>query len=492
MTCPSADEILDYLAARPDQAREAIEAHLADCAPCRVALSDLSRARFAEPERARTDEPLRPAAPGGGAIGRYAIGERLGSGAMGVVYAAHDPQLHRRVALKLLHRPGLAGSRAALLDEARTLARVSHPHVVTVFDAGIFDGRPFIVMEHVEGITLRRWLGQTRHSWRQILALFVAAGQGLAAAHAAGITHGDFKPDNVLVGADGRVRVTDFGLAGWAGAGSPAPSPAGGTPAYMAPEQLLGQRADARADQFSFCVALYEALVGRRPFEGPTVEALTRAVTAPRRPAPTREGRAPRWLLRTVWRGLSLAPDDRFGSMSALLSALESWRRRRRLAALAASGIALVGGVALFIHHEIPPVDRTCRIQTRTLGALWSAERRRSLRAALIAAGGGHADDRFHTIDVGLERYLRQWVTVRVGACEDAGATDAASQMRFRSRLACLDAQRAQVARLLERGAVPSGAAAAADAADSLAHALGALPPPETCMTAPDQLPPDR
>jgi serine/threonine protein kinase len=201
--------------------------------------------------------------------------DRIGAGGMGVVYAAYDPELDRRVALKLL-RPDRFGSdadRLRLLREAQALARLADPHVVSVYDTGTFGDRVFVAVELVEGETLRQWLGGLRaapRSWREVLARFLPAGRGLAAAHAAGLVHRDFKPENVLLGRDGRVRVADFGLA------EAAPEPGGklaalpaewglvlGTPAYMAPEQLRGIAVDARSDQFSFCVALFEALYGR-------------------------------------------------------------------------------------------------------------------------------------------------------------------------------------------------------------------------------------
>src|SRR4051794_3934114 len=232
-------------------------------------------------------EPL----PRGSAVGRYVVLERIGSGGMGVVYAAYDPELDRKVALKLLRpdRAGAAGEAAFRVPrEAHAVTPLSDPHVVAVYDAGTFGDQVFVAMELMEGRTLRQWLGEGKRGWREIVDVFVAAGRGLAAAHAAGLVHRDFKPDNVLLGTDGRVKVADFGLARPVGVvekeGSPSSPGSGsggllaspltewgqvmGTPAYMAPEQLRGGAADARSDQFSFCVALWEALYGRKPFAG--------------------------------------------------------------------------------------------------------------------------------------------------------------------------------------------------------------------------------
>jgi len=225
-------------------------------------------------------------------VDRYRILRLVGFGGMGMVYAAHDPSLHRTIALKVI-RPHLAGStafQARLLRESNAMARVSHPNVAVVYDVGRSDGLLFIAMEWVDGKTLGQWLERGPHSWRAIVEVFVQAAEGLAAAHRAGLVHRDFKPDNVLVDDSLRVRVTDFGLVRWSdsdtsltdststhpalGSSDPVPAPLTdpgvtmGTPAYMAPEQYLGKPADARSDQFSFFVALYEGLYGKLPFEG--------------------------------------------------------------------------------------------------------------------------------------------------------------------------------------------------------------------------------
>jgi serine/threonine protein kinase len=225
---------------------------------------------------------------------------------MGEVYAAHDSQLDRKVALKLLRADPDEDDpehlRIRLLREAQAMARLSHPNVVAIYDVGTFKDHVFIAMEHVSGRTLRRWLAESPRPWREIVAHFIEAGRGLAAAHAAQVLHRDFKPENVLVGTDGRIRVLDFGLAR-ANERDPDSteielasltvskakqlaldvSHTGamvGTPAYMAPEQLLGQAIDARADQFSFAVSLYEALYGERPFAGENLSVLMGEVIA--------------------------------------------------------------------------------------------------------------------------------------------------------------------------------------------------------------------
>jgi RNA polymerase sigma factor (sigma-70 family) len=238
-------------------------------------------------------------------IGRFTIVEQVGRGAMGTVHAAYDPELDRRVALKVLRAS--EHDHAWLAAEARAMAKLSHPNVAPVYEVGVHEGRVFIAMEFVRGRTLRAW-AQDGRPWREVVAVYRQAGAGLAAAHEAGIIHRDFKPDNALLGDDGRVRVVDFGLARAAElVSTPSPTDSGstptvpgtsvvGTPAYMAPEQARGEAVDARADQFSFCVALYEALFGARPFEGTTRLDLLAAIERGQISAPPGDGRVPPWV----------------------------------------------------------------------------------------------------------------------------------------------------------------------------------------------------
>jgi serine/threonine protein kinase len=273
---------------------------------------------------------------------------------MGAVYAAHDPELERTVALKVLHvgpSRDEGALRTRLKREAQALARLSHPNVVSVYDVGTWRQGVFIAMELVEGATLRAWL-QRPHDWRTIVDVFVSAGRGLEAAHRAGLVHRDFKPDNVLIGAEadsghagldtGRVRVTDFGLARIAGLQESAAGQTDGpldlsitrtgtllgTPAYMSPEQMFGRATDARTDIFSFCVSLYEALYGERPFAGENLASLRAAIVAQRVREPPRGRKVPGWLRRVLLRGLSATPDARVASMPALLAALTRDRQR--------------------------------------------------------------------------------------------------------------------------------------------------------------------
>jgi hypothetical protein len=308
-------------------------------------------------------------------IGRFVLQEALGAGGMGIVYAAHDPDLERRVALKLV-RPdaaAAASSQARLLREAKSMARLSHPNVVQIHEVGVWEGRVFIAMELVPGRTLAAWLAAPGRSWREIVAVFVAAGRGLAAAHEVGVVHRDFKPENVLVGEDGRARVTDFGLArGELGDVTPGDRPASdaladlagaavtasgavmGTPAYMAPELFVGGPATAASDQFSFCVALYHALHGVRPFAGADRAELMRSVIAARREEPARL-RIPRAIHRALVRGLAPAPADRFKNMHALLAAIEAPRAWR---GVVAGGV--VAGVVAGLLAVLRPWEPAC------------------------------------------------------------------------------------------------------------------------------------
>ncbi len=316
------------------------------------------------------------------AIGRYEVIDRLGAGGMGIVYSARDPDLDRTVAVKVLRSRLIPDSqgRSRLVREAQALAKLSHPNVVHVYEVGREGGQVFIAMEFVKGQTLLRWVREDAPPVAEVLAKFIAAGRGLLAAHTAGVIHRDFKPENVLVGEDGRVRVMDFGLARPSVEGdtlTQMQAPQGelgygitpesmtktgmvmGTPAYMDPQQLLGTTADARSDQYAFCVSLYESLVGQRPFKGSTVTELFAAMRD-RKPESLAfpSGKVPRAVQSLLRRGLAYARDHRFPSFEELLSELEAAAAERPnrwarwvlpvagVVALASAGIAMREGSA--------------------------------------------------------------------------------------------------------------------------------------------------
>ena len=338
-----------------------------------------SEARRITPDRFH-DRPPHPAPL---QVGRYVIRALHGAGAMGVVYRAYDPELDRSVAIKLLRTGASDADQARLLREAQAMAQLRHRNVVPIFDVGLARGAVFIAMPLLDGGTLRNWLAREPRSLEAILDRFVAAGHGLAAAHAAGIVHRDFKPDNAVLDGDGEVLVADFGLARVAnhGAGSgsdreprwPASLESGelvGTPAYMPPEQLCGRPADARADQFSFCVALWQALYGRLPFPPPTAhtaDALrARADLIAAGPVePLRRDR-PAWIARLLVRGLAAEPERRWPIMQALLDAIAAhrlprprpWRSAAGLTAIALAGAALAVFAIEAAPHAWAPVPR--------------------------------------------------------------------------------------------------------------------------------------
>ena len=366
-------------------------------------------------------------------IGRFSLSQCIGVGGMGELYAAHDSQLDREVAIKLVRSTGTdhALAEERLLREAKILARISHPNVVPVYEAGVFAGRVFMAMEFVRGTTLTEWLesppeGQERREVPAILRRFIAAGRGLEAVHASGLAHRDFKPDNVLIGKDGRVRIVDFGLArsvvgdaepepsGASPIGAPAlvPSPIDsrltvtgtllGTPRYMAPEQWQGERGDSKSDQFSFCVALHEALYGAPPFVGDTMVELAAAVVQGVQTPPPAGIDIPAPVRRALARGLAAEPDARFDSIGELLGALEQGlqkpRRRGWMVAVAIAAAAAAVALILALRGSPTaedPAETARSRETRAKERLQAVEQR---VAELSAAGRfDDADQAFRT-----------------------------------------------------------------------------------------------
>lgn len=376
--------------------------------------------------------------------------ERIGAGGMGVVYLARDKKLDRQVAVKLQRLGGGDAAERLLLDEARAMARLAHPNVVTVYDVRELGGHLVLLMEYVPGKTLDEWLSEPRER-DEILEIFAAAGEGLAAAHEAGLVHRDFKPSNVIVGEDGRVRVADFGLA----LINAADGGLAGTPAYMAPEQRAGGAIDARADQYAFCRALDEALAGA----------------------------APPWLEAAVARGLRPEPGDRFASMGELLAALE--RRpapQRRLLVPYAAALVLVviaATAALAMQRGGEPALSCAEATAEALGDAWSPERRRALVAGFVESGAERAAPRAEAVAAELDRYAARWRRSWQNACRAVSVDRTWPDDLGALARRCLERQRSRLNELA--GALEHPDAAAVSAAYD---AVTRLPPPRACGDA--------
>lgn len=373
-------------------------------------------------------------------ISRYVLLEEVGAGAMGVVYRAHDPDLGRMVAIKVVHARSGAAPTTRLVREAQAIAQVAHPNIVAIHDVGTVGDQVFLTMELVDGQRLRDWMNAGPRTVREIIEVFAQAGRGLAAAHDAGLVHRDFKPENVLVGIDGRVRVVDFGLVRWAeGDDEPttgeAPrlaldqslTPAGGavgTPRYMSPEQVGAHPVGPASDQFSFCVCLYEALAGQRPFAGDNLADLLLAIALGAvRPWP-RSCIAPRWLRELVLRGLSTEPAARWPSMSALVDELTRERERDRRAAL--DGLAAMEPmIAAFPPPDDVQVARRVDALRAQLEKAWELKSRGALASALriVAEVGGEIDQLGYRPLRAAWLYLRGNLQYRSGEAIGARAT---------------------------------------------------------------------
>jgi len=454
MSCPSPDRILDYLARRLDAAeRSALHLHVDGCAACRALLVDLVRTGPDEAVIPPVAEPER--------IGRYELERRLGEGGMGTVYAAHDPQLDRKLAVKLLH-PELVerGGVERLLREGRALARLDHPCVVRVYDSGVAGDQLYIAMELVDGGTLATWLREAPRHWRDITAKFVAAGRGIAAAHHAGIIHRDVKPENVLLDRSGQPKVADFGLADPGGAApatgrattaaalpaatddAPPPDIAGpaaritrrgavlGTLRYMSPEQRRGQPVGPATDQYSLCAALASALFD----------------TAPERVVPG-------WLRRAIARGCAADPAARFASIEQLIAALDPARRARRHRSAVLAGLGALAATAAVVFGVIRSPDAVgaaCDAATRDRARLWSPADRSAVQYALLATRVPYATASWTRVDTAVADYLKPLAEAEAETCARAPRSPDALAA-FDDGLACLAERRAELSALVTR-----------------------------------------
>ncbi|MBX7081981.1 MAG: serine/threonine-protein kinase [Nannocystaceae bacterium] len=407
-------------------------------------------------------------------LGRYVVTQQLGRGGSGAVFRAHDPELDREVAIKVvMPRSRSDRTRQRLLREAQAVAKLSHPNVVAVYDVGELprdrDEGPagvYMVMELVEGATLRRWLREAPRTLAEILDVLLAAGRGLAAAHRAGLVHRDFKPDNLLVGRRTHertppVHVLDFGLATAASGGTSTDESGpprttmveiAGTPAYMAPEQHAGEPGDARTDIFAFCATAYEAVFGVQPFRGRTLEALAREKAEGCAPPPSGHGarRVPRWLFDAIAWGLQPEPARRPASLPALLERIERRRHRRRNLAIAAAAVTLAGGAIAWGTSRRPDAQACIDDGAARMDQAWGEAARTRVQDRLGALELPYAAETAARVVAVLDARTQGWRDARGVACELALQGDAAAVEHAASALACLDQQLAEIGARVE------------------------------------------
>jgi tetratricopeptide (TPR) repeat protein/tRNA A-37 threonylcarbamoyl transferase component Bud32 len=442
--CPAEGELSRFVTrGLPVTAAASVESHLADCDDCRnlvfaLASVDAGSATDTEPAAER--------------IGRFEVLDLVGRGAMGAVYRARDPELDRTVAIKVRHSQNKldVAQEDRIRREAQALARLADPNVVGVFEAGVHEGKAYVVMEYVDGETLQAWMASTtaKRSAAQIIAMLAQAGRGLAAAHAAGLVHRDFKPSNVLVSRTQIAKVGDFGLVRVDGSrddvdtgdtgGDVMLTMSGallGTPAYMSPEQLVGDVATEASDQFSFCVALYEALYGQRPFRGTTLPALRAAMSgavafpiSPRVPANVKSA---------IARGLAIEPARRFASMRALLETLEQRPRRVWPFVVGAAAIAAAGATTVWASTRA--AEDPCAGAEQQLAGVWDAKAKDAVRTKILAANVPYAQDAWIGVERTLDAYAATWTQARRGACQATRVHHEQPESVLALRTNCLD-----------------------------------------------------
>jgi len=396
----------------------------------------------------------------GTTVGRYLVIDPIGAGGMGMVVRAYDPKLQREVALKILHTETLGPEwETRLVREARAMAKLNHPNVVAVYDVERDEAQGTVVaMEYVAGTDLRGWIVKDTRPPEEIVSTFVQAGRGLAAAHDAGLLHRDFKPANVLVGEDGRIRVTDFGLAR-IDRGGRDPSTEGGTPpleisddltkfgtvlgtpSYMAPEQHGTGELTAAADQFAFCVALWELLTGERPYRSKDLEELAVAKTQGP-PAFPKSVSVPSGVVAAVRRGLAAKPSRRWPSMRALVEALDAAyaTRRRNRVVVAGLGTVLVVSSAAAVWW--PDANEPCAGAREQLGEAWSDTRRAAVQTAIENTGLSYATETWTTVAEDLDAYADAWASAHEDACAATRVRRDQSAAMMDTRIGCLKSAR--------------------------------------------------
>lgn len=404
-----------------DDQRAQVEEHIDACAACRELVSTLAKVAWSQtPISGSKVVAVDPAAilPPGTRVGPFEIERPLDAGGMGLVYSATDARLDRRVALKCVREA--RGDSEQLMREARVMAQLAHPNVVPVYDVVEAFGQVFIAMELVVGRSLRQWLGEQPRGWASVVDAFLEAGAGLAAAHAAGIVHGDVKPANILVGDDGRIRVTDFGLATSAGEAASEQQGLRGTPAYVAPEQRRGQPCDARSDEYSFCVSLHEALYGTLPGKQPSSGV-----------------RVPRGVQRVLARGLMEDPAARFGSMKRLLVALRAARSSRRWFVAAVVLLAAAVVMAYDVGGRRAELDQ-CAAVANELSSVWNAQARQTVRASFERTRLSYAAQTLAGVEANLDAWTTAFDALRRRACETDWLRRETPLERLGAQMRCL------------------------------------------------------
>jgi len=422
--------------------------------------------------------------PRGTNIGRHILLDKIGEGGTGIVYAAFDSDLDRKVAVKFLSPERATLRKMRLLREAQAMARLQHPNVVAVYQVGTFEGHLYLVMEFVDGVDLNGWLAEKRRTSSEVLEVFRAAGRGLAAAHAAGIIHRDFKPGNVLVDRQDRARVTDFGLARARRRTDDADDreeddaqlereangdvevdllalslldtsltqtgEVRGTPSYMSPEHHSDRLTDERSDQFSFCVALYEALYREHPFQGGNSTELVNNLLCGRVNSPPAESSVPHWCRKVLLRGLRGEARERYPSMDALMAALARPVRagRLRIGLAAASSLGVASIASGFLLGSGPDEDR-CTGGRAELAAVWNSDGAAGLYASFAATGRPHAPSSAAGVVKRLDAYTGEWVAMHRATCQATARGEQSADLLDR-RMACLSRRLSQVEALVE------------------------------------------
>jgi eukaryotic-like serine/threonine-protein kinase len=497
MPCPDDTQLSEFVSRTLAATTAAqLETHIADCDDCRNLVFALASSSFDVKPDAAIER-----------VGRFVIAGVIGQGAMGTVYRAHDPDLDRVVAIKVRRSQSRLDpdGEERLRREAQALARLTHPNVVAVYETGRHDEATYFVMEYVEGTSLEEWFAQTQPQ-AAVIDRMIEAGRGLAAAHAVGLVHRDFKPRNVFVATSGVAKVGDFGLvrldeeAALEPLAAPTPVDAAatasaspqlpaitltmtgsmlGTPAYMSPEQLRGESATEASDQFSFCVTLHEALYGKRPFTGTTIEGLLAAMTKPVALPPT--PRVPRNVARVLLRGLSIDPAQRFPSITALLDVLDdrATRRRRRGMMIATAAVALVAGGAVIAATRPTTNPELCAGADKRIAEVWSAARKTELQRVFLATNTPFAADAWRSVEQVIDRYTGAWATAHRGACEATNVRGEQSAELLDLRMWCLDDRLRELSALTD-GLTKADASVVARAVDAAAK----LPDLSACADA--------